>query len=185
MRSLAALLALMLACDDPAPISPDASMDAGIDSGTDAGSDIDEEGCRILTLGERDFQFNLFSQLTGLRYPIEPNLEGAAADHLLIELYDSTTGGLPPLAIGTFELDAPPNDDLATCQHCFWLRVDETESGTVAAVYYQSEGAVTLDRVSDPLEPSFAGSTGRVVLRRATVTDDGHSTFVAGGDCVS
>jgi cysteine-rich repeat protein len=195
MRSLLALLLLpsmlaTVACGDGStPTQPDASTNGSPDassSGMDAGTGLDEDGCRILTLGRRDFEFNLFGQITGLRYLMTPNLDGPAEDYLLFELYDSTTeGGLPALMPGTFDLAASGNDDLATCQHCFWVKVDETESGTVAAIYYQSEGTLTLDRVSDPIEPVFAGSTSRVVLRRATVTDDGHSVFTPGGDCVS
>src|SRR5688572_3857659 len=96
---LALVLPALLACgDDSVPATPDASTnDAGMDAGTDAGTGLDEDGCRILTLGERDFQFNIFGQLTGLRYSVTPNLDEAATDYLLIELYDSFTGGLPPL----------------------------------------------------------------------------------------
>lgn len=156
--------------------------DAG-DAGSDAG--LDPDGCRALELGPRSFQFNLFGQLTGLNYEVSPNLDGARADTLLFELYDSSTGGLPVLAPGTFDLAVAPNDDLATCQHCFWIKVDESETGTVAAIYYQAEGELTLEIARDPFEPLFKGSAERVVLRRATIDENGHVTFVENGDCVS
>lgn len=177
--------------DDPSPPSDagsdaaDAGADVGVDGGGEGDSGLDEDGCRVLTLGPRDFQFNLFGQLTGLRYPVVPNLDETAADFLLLELYDSTTEGVPALQVGTFDLAAPGNDNLGTCQHCLWVRVDETPEGVVPAVYYQTEGSITLDVVTDPLEPIFAGSTGRVVLRRATVNEEGHSVLAPEGDCVS
>lgn len=193
MRSTFALflLPLILACgDDPSASPPDASVgDAGTvrDGGApDGGSELDEDGCRILTLGPRDFQVNGFNQLTGIRMAVTPNLDDAATDFLLLELYDSTTGGgLPALAPGSFDLTTDGNDDLATCQHCLWLKVDEAEDGTVDAIYYQTKGTLTLTRVEDPFSPDFAGSTERVVLRRATITEDGRSVLEPGGDCVS
>ena len=105
---------LVLACgdDDPAPpdggtdAGHDAGHDSGADAGPDAGTEVDEEGCRVLTLGARDFQFNLFGQLTGLRYSVGPNLGAETADVLLVEFYDSTTEGLPALSPGTFDLAA-------------------------------------------------------------------------------
>ncbi|MCE9572354.1 MAG: DUF4215 domain-containing protein [Deltaproteobacteria bacterium] len=174
--ALAALLMLAACGDNAAPAMPDGGV------GPDAG---DPDGCRVVTLGEPDFQFNLFGQLTGLRYPVTPNLEGAAADVLRVELYDSTTGGLPPLATGTFDLGAAPDDDLATCQHCVWLSTDDQPDAALGIVYYQAAGSLTLTQVADPIEPVFAGKTSRVVLRRATVTTDGHVQLVDGGDCVA
>src|SRR5688572_8338360 len=106
MRFLPVLfvLPLVFACgDEDGSNSPDVSTnirDAGADAGADAGSDagtdsgIDPDGCRVLTLGPRDFQFNLFGQLTGLVYPVTPNIDDDLTDRLLIELYDSFTGGL-------------------------------------------------------------------------------------------
>ncbi|MCK6549830.1 DUF4215 domain-containing protein [Myxococcota bacterium] len=204
MRALLAILVLptLVACGDgggPSPLDasttdagvPDAAPPDAGDAGTtdagagDAGTGLDEDGCRILTLGERGFQFNLFGQLTGLRYGVSPNLEGVDGDHLLVELYDSTTGGLPALTTGTFDLASGVNDNLGTCQHCVWLKVDESPDGVVETIYYQTQGTLTLTRVSDPFEPAFAGSSSRIVLRRASVTDEGRSVLVPDGDCVS
>ena len=143
----------------------------------------DEDGCRILTVGRHDFQFNLFDQLLGVRFPVTPNLEGARADVLRVELFDSTTPDLPPLTPGTFDLATASN--LATCQHCVWVEVDATGDGSVETIYLATEGSLTIDLVADPLAPVFAAHTGRVVLRRAQVGEHGHSTLVPDGDCVS
>lgn len=159
--------------DTPMPDAPGAPPDAGFD----------EDGCRILTVGQRDFQFNIFGQLLGLRYPVTPNLDGERSDVLRIELYDSTTPDLPPLTTGTFDLSTMT--DLGTCQHCVWVEVDENEDGFLDAIYIATQGTLTLDLVNDPLEPIFTGRTSRVVLRRAQVDETGHSTLVPGGDCVS
>lgn len=154
----------------------DASVDAAVDP----------DGCQVLALGRPDFQFNLFGQLTGLRFPTEPGLGGDGPDALLVELYDSTTGGLPPLEPGTFDLAASPNDNLGTCQHCVWVVVDEDPAAPLGTIYYQTEGSITLTQVADPLfDPVIAGSTSRVVMRRATVGVDGRSELAADGDCVA
>src|SRR5687767_6054407 len=93
---------LLAACDDDATeVTPDAG-----------------ESCQTLSVGERDLAFNFFGQLTGVSYGVD-----GRTDRLRVELYDSTTGGLPPLSTGSFDLAAPPNDNLATCQHCVWLPV--------------------------------------------------------------
>lgn len=182
-RFALSLLLALPACGGGGSDEPDGGV--GVDAGLDSG--LDPDGCRILTLGEPEFQLNLFQQVTGLRYPVEPNLEGEAGDVLLVELYDSTTGdGLPPLTAGTYDLGAAPNDDLNTCQHCVWLITDDQQpGGALDPIYFQSQGTLTLDQVTDPLEPVFTGSTSRVVLRRARYTAEGEFLFEPEGDCVS
>lgn len=162
--------------DNQSVLDPDAGMPP-VDSG------LDEDGCRILTVGERDFQFNLIDQLLGLRFPVTPNLDASRTDVLHVELWDSTTPGLPPLVPGTFDLAT--QSDLATCQHCVWVDVDATDDGSVDDIYVATEGSLTIETVTDPLEPVFAGHSGRIVLRRATVGDGTVTTLVPGGDCVS
>jgi cysteine-rich repeat protein len=176
-RSAALAAACLLsACGDnraaPAP-----------DDGMPPDSGLDEDGCRILTLGQKDFQFNLIEQILGVRFPVTPNLEGNDDDFLRVELWDSTTPGLPPLATGTFDLSLTP--DLATCQHCVWVELDAKDDGTVGAIYIATEGSITVTKVTDPLDLEFAGSTSRVVMRRATVGENGATTLVPEGDCVS
>ncbi|HKE18062.1 MAG TPA: DUF4215 domain-containing protein [Kofleriaceae bacterium] len=172
--------------DDLERLGRDGGEGGGADAGTEVDASVDPDGCQVLTLGRPDFQFNFFGQLTGLRYPFEPSLGGGAPDALLVELYDSTTGGLPPLETGTFDLSAPPDDNLGTCQHCVWVVVDEVPDGPLGAIYYQTEGELTLTSVVDPLfDPVFAGSTSRVVMRRATVGEDGSSQLVPDGDCAA
>ncbi len=181
-RSLLAAFALVLglaACGDNRSVpAPDAPTD---DPPPDSG--LDEDGCRILTVGSRDFQFNLFEQLLGVRFPVTPNLDGERTDVLHVELFDSTTPDLPPLTTGTFDLSTVT--DLATCQHCVWVEVDATDDGNVDAIYLATEGSLTIDKVSDPLEPVIAAHSSRIVLRRAQVGENGHSTLVPDGDCVS
>ncbi|MCC7542237.1 MAG: DUF4215 domain-containing protein [Deltaproteobacteria bacterium] len=155
------------------------------DGGADAdGGGVDSEGCRVLALGRPTFHYNLFNQLLGVRYPIENGLADDGPDFLLVELYDSTTPDLPTLEPGMFDLGEAPNDNLATCQHCVWVEVDELPGTPPEDIYYAASGTLDLETVQDPLTPVFAGTTGRVVLRRATVVE-GRSTFTPGGDCVS
>ena len=176
--ALTLAIALAAGCGDNHSIEP--RPDAPV---TPPDSGLDEDGCRILTVGTRDFEFNLFDQLLGLRFPVTPALDGAGSDVLHVDLYDSTTPDLPPLTTGTFDLSTMTN--LATCQHCVWVEVDESEDGLIDAIYFATEGTLTIDKITDPLEPVFAGQTSRVVLRRAHVDENGHSTLVADGDCVS
>jgi len=153
------------------------------DAGMQPDSGLDEDGCRILAVGDKDFQFNLLDQILGVRFPVTPNLEGPREDILHVELWDSTTPGLPALTTGTFELST--QSDLQTCQHCVFVDLDATDDGTISNIYIATEGTLTVDKVTDPLEPVFAGHTSRIVLRRATVGDNVATTLVPGGDCVS
>jgi cysteine-rich repeat protein len=182
MKSPALSAALVIASalaacgDNHETPAPDAGMPP-VDSG------LDEDGCRILELGPRDFQFNIFEQLLGVKFPVTPNLDGNRSDALLIELYDSTTPELPPLTTGTFDLAT--NTDLATCQHCVWVELDAPEDAPSSAVYFATQGTITIDKISDPLDAVFAAHTSRIVLRRASFDEEGHSQLVPGGDCVS
>jgi cysteine-rich repeat protein len=172
--ALPALLVAVAACGDNLAGGPDGPP------APDAGPE-----CRAVTVSRRDFTFNLFGQLTGLRHEVAPGLGGAAADVLRVELYDSTTPGLGALATGTFDLATAPNDNLGTCQHCVWISVDDDPAAALGTIYYQTAGSITLTAVVDPLELVFAGELSTVVLREATVDNDGRSTLVDGGDCVS
>jgi cysteine-rich repeat protein len=174
ITAILASLAALAACGDNVSTSPDAT------SGPPDASD----GCTAVALGAQDFQANLFGQLTGVRYAIAPAIDGALPEALLVELYDSTTGGLPPLVTGTFALGVGPNGNLGTCQHCVWIPVDWDELSPLGTVFVATEGTITLTAVEDPLSPVFAGSTSEIVLREATIDDTGASVLVDGGRCL-
>jgi cysteine-rich repeat protein len=179
MRRTALVLILLFcaaACGDNSsnPVEPDAGVTP----------DAPDDGCTVVELGAQDFQANLFGQLTGVRYGVTPNFDGELPESLIVELYDSTTFGLPPLATGTFELGTAPNDNLATCQHCVWMPVDWDTVSPLGTVFLATEGSITLTIVEDPLSPVFAGSTTEIVMREATVGEDGATTLVDGGRCV-
>lgn len=175
LHRLLFLLVVLAACgdDERTPDHPDGGVDP------DAG-----DGCTELELGEQTFQANLFGQLTGVRYPVSPAIDGELAETLFIELYDSTTKGLPPLETGTFPLGEAPNDDLATCQHCVWVAVDWDEVSPLTTVFVATEGTITLTTVEDPLSVVFAGTTSEIVLREATLDETGATTLVDGGRCL-
>ena len=141
------------------------------------------DDCVELTPGRQDFQVNLFGQITGVRFPVSPNLDEAQGETLLVELYDSSTPDLPPLQTGTFPLGAPPNDSLLTCQHCVWMPLDWDGASSISRLFVASEGQLTLTQVSDPLESIFAGTVSGLVMREAQVTEEGDLTFVVGGRC--
>jgi cysteine-rich repeat protein len=172
-------LLMLPACGDGH--SPPPAPDGG------TGKIYDEEGCQILTLERpRLWATPGFFATTGLRYPVVTPLDGARADFLYLELFGpDVVGGLPPLTTGSIDLSAAPNNDLATCQHCMWLKVDEQPDTDPKVIYYQSKGTLTLSQVTEPLD-IFAGNTSRIVFRRAKLKDDqGHIEFEPGGDCVS
>lgn len=182
-----AVVALVTACgDDPEPAVPDAGTpDAGSPDGgnvPDAGQD-DGDDCTPITLGAQSFQLNLFGQLTGVRFAVSPGFGEELPESLLVELYDSTTNGLPPLEPGTFALGTAPNDNLATCQHCVWIPVDWDGVSPMTTVLLATEGSITLSQVEDPLSWIFIGSTTDLVLREATIDETGHTTLVDGGRC--
>ncbi len=167
----AILVAASIACGDGGNDAPDAAPDSAIDE------------CVTLTLDERSFQTNLFGQLTGLSYAVAPEIGGDTPERLLIELYDSTTEGLPPLIAGTFALGAPPNDQLATCQHCVWMPLDWNGVEAVTTVLFATEGELTLTAVADPLDIVFAGTLANVVLREATLDENGNAVLRPDGAC--
>jgi cysteine-rich repeat protein len=170
---IAALAGLAGACgDNLAPAAPDGGLPDAADE------------CTALVLGERDFHFDLFGQFLGLTFPVETPIGAATPETLMVELYDSSTGGLPPLAPGTFRLDQPPNDDLATCQHCLWIPLDWDGGGPLQRVLYATEGSITLTQIEDPLSLVMAATTSAVVLREATIDKTGVTTLVDGGRCV-
>ena len=135
--------------------------------------------CPALELGTARLQFNWFSQLTGVRYPIKSG--ELAGSFLVVELYDASSGNLPALATGTFDLASEVNANLATCQHCAYI-AKELNDGTYEVQYFQAQGSVELTKVTDPLEPIFAGVVS-AQLRAATADDAGISTFVPDGAC--
>jgi len=166
----AILVALLAACGDNTRATVDAGPDAPVDP---------VDACPALELGTARLQFNFFNQLTGVRYPIEGGeLDGAL---LVIELYDATTEGLPPLATGRFDLASAPDGNLATCQHCAYI-ARERADGSLELQYFQAQGSIELTTVTDPLEPVFAGVLA-AQLRAATADDTGQSTFVPDGAC--
>jgi cysteine-rich repeat protein len=131
--------------------------------------------CPALELGTARLQFNIFNEVTGVRYPVI----GSEDTFFVVELYDSTTPGLPPLATGTFDLATETN--LATCQHCAYIAKEQADS-TYRVQYFQAAGSVTLTTITDPLDPVFAGGI-TVQLHEATADETGTSTFVEGGAC--
>jgi cysteine-rich repeat protein len=140
--------------------------------------------CTTLVLGQRDFHFDLFGQMLGMKFPVETAIGGSRQEELLVELYDSSTGGLPPLTTGTFALDAPPNDNLATCQHCIWFPIDWDGFSPIQRIMYAVEGSITLEQVEDPMSIVFAAGTSEVLMREAEIDEKGNTTFVDGGRCV-
>ncbi len=169
------LLLVVSACGDNAKVNggaPDASL-------ADARANDAADPCPALALGSPRLQFNLGGQLTGLRYPItSADLTDTV---LLVELYDASTGGLPPLAPGTFGLATPPDDDLATCQHCVYLAKPRPD-GTLDVSFFQVAGTMQVRDVSDPFTPVFSGDL-TAELHAATSDANSHVTFVPDGSC--
>jgi cysteine-rich repeat protein len=168
MHRLLVVLALVAACGDNGTRPP-------ID---DSPPDTPEDPCPPLELGTARLQFN-FGSLTGIRYPIKSgDLKGS---FLLVELYDSNSPDLPPLAPGTFDLTSPQNSNLRTCQHCVFIAKDRPD-GTLDVSYYQTKGSVQLTQITDPLEAVFAGSV-TAELHAATADEVGNTTLVTNGAC--
>src|SRR5689334_20389457 len=102
MQRILAVLVLLAACGDNSP---------PVDPPDDIPPD-ETDPCPALELGPPRLQFNWFSQVTGIRYPIKSgDLKGS---FLLVELYDSTSPNLPALTTGTFDLTAGSNTNLST-----------------------------------------------------------------------
>ena len=161
------------ACGDNHATAPDSGVPDG------RTGDAPADACPVLQLGTARLQLNAFGQLTGLRYPV---LDPALPDTLLlVELYDSTTPGLPALTTGAFDLAGAPETDLATCQHCVYLGTPASD-GTVRTRFFQTAGSLTLTTVEDPLAPVFAGAV-TAELHEVTVDDQSHVTPVPGGAC--
>ena len=163
---------LALGCGDNQGFTPDAAAVVP-----------DADPCALLELGEPFIQFNTFGQLTGLRYPI---IQGAPKGHLLVlELYDSSTEGLPALTTGTFDLGLAPNNEIATCQHCIFIAepTQGVNGETLKVLAFQQRGSVLLTTVVDPLESIFAG-TFQAQLQQVVVDDANQTTIVPNGQCM-
>src|SRR5688572_10838237 len=84
------------------------------EAGAAGGGPDEPSSCPPALVGRGRFFFNVFGELTGLRYPLLENLgDPELADYMLIELYDSTSesadGFLPPLETGSFDLSVAPD----------------------------------------------------------------------------
>jgi cysteine-rich repeat protein len=156
----------------------------GGSSGTSGTGGSGAESCQLLELAQFDYQRNQVGQATGVRFPIKQTLgDRGLIDALIVEVYDSTTEGLGKLVPGTFDLSAPLDAQLATCQHCVYVWQDEQFLLPPGKTFHASRGAMTITAVDDPYQDQLAGSLSGVVLEEVTVGSDGRYEKVAGGGC--
>jgi cysteine-rich repeat protein len=164
-------------CGDNTLTAPDAGRN-------DASPDAVVDRCTLLDVSLPRFQYNSVGQLNGLRYAIRnPEFKDLV---LLMELYDESTGNVPKLVPGSFELSTAPNNNLATCQHCVYI-AQETKSAEGSVVtnarLFQTSGTMSLSKVSDPFDNMFAG-TFIAELAEVTIDAQNNSTPIANGRCV-
>lgn len=84
---------------------------------------------------------------------------------------------------GTFDLANAINDNLATCAQCVLVLEDLDASGAPARAYYPSSGVLVVEPI-DAFPYATIGLAG-VTLVEVTLDDEGVSSAVEGGACVT
>jgi cysteine-rich repeat protein len=170
MHRFLVLLVLLAACGD--------NHDTHMNTPDAPPEEVDP--CPPLELGTPRLQLNVFDEVTGVRYPIKGG--DLAGSFLVVEMYDATTGGLPALATGTYDLASGVNTNLATCQHCAFIGKERDGGTSYEVQFFQAQGSMQLTKVTDPLEPVFAGVI-TAQLKAATANEMGTTSFVPDGAC--
>lgn len=159
------------------PSLPDGGASA--DAGGDAG-DVSE--CAEIAIGpvQLDVQWDVETVYSA---PVTTTLGGAAPDHLVFNFvnYNERIG---PLAIGTFSLSEPPNDNRGPCAECVSVFVDQVnESSPPQKTFFQSAGSIRLE--ADPRTAVFRGRVEGLALVEVTIDPFTlESAVVEGGDCL-
>ena len=114
---------------------------------------------------------------------VAPEVEGAYRTAAVIELYDGWgPPGLPPLAIGSFDLAAAPDDAYGSCQHCVTL-ITPDSSEIPTRTFFQTGGTFELTKL-DPYDRTIAaGKASDVTLSEVTMKEDGTWEAVPDGGC--
>ncbi|WP_272428983.1 DUF4215 domain-containing protein [Polyangium jinanense] len=174
-------MALLAGCSEDVPAPPDNST-GGSGGAGGAGGSGGQGGCPTL-----DVSLTQIYRFTDAYFSVAADVSPAAPDayrtQAVLEIYNEwTTPDLPPLATGTFDLAAAPNDHYGSCQHCVTvITPDSSEMPT--RTFFQTGGTIELTKL-DPNDPSIAaGKITNVTLSEVTRKEDGTWEPVPEGGC--
>lgn len=85
---------------------------------------------------------------------------------------------------GDFDLTSAINDNFATCEQCVLVLEDVDAEGAPARIYYPSAGTMEVVEAAEGF-PYVVVSLADVELVEVTIDEDGISTPVDGGECLS
>lgn len=114
---------------------------------------------------------------------VTPTFGAAPAPDYLVMQFINYNERIGDLAVGTFPLDAAPNDNFGTCPECIAIWVDQPDiSGQPSKLLFQRSGTIRLDR--DPRSRQLKGRIEGLTLHEIEVDPMTlSSTFVEGGAC--
>lgn len=173
------VLALLLAPLLPGCSCPGTMVPGAPDAGTDGGDALD---CQLIEVG--DIKLDVQQDVQTLySAELETDLGTGVTDFLVFH-FVNVNERVGPLGAGTFSLTDEPNDNRGTCAECVSVFEDQlNETAVPQAVFFQSEGSITLD--VNPRTQILEGVLEDVVLVEVTI--DGatlESTPVRGGRCL-
>ncbi|MRG96994.1 DUF4215 domain-containing protein [Polyangium spumosum] len=170
-------LALLAGCSDDVPRPPDNTGGSG-----GAGGQGGEGGCPTLDVSLTQV-YRFTDAYFSVQAKVSPGAQDAYQTLAVIELYNEwTSPHLPPLASGTFDLGAAPNDAYGTCQHCVTV-ITPDSSEIPTRTFFQTGGTIELTKL-DPNDSSIAaGKVENVTLSEVARKEDGTWEAVPGGGC--
>ena len=135
--------------------------------------------CIEITPGQ--FASSVAAAYTVYRTGFTPNQGSDEADRFSLSVqgppdYDGA-------ATGTFDLTQNGDDNYKTCTRCFLAIVDP--NGATRKVFYPSHGTLVIDAGSKPLNGNLSATVTNLELVEVTIANDGTSTPVVDGACLS
>ena len=175
-----------LGCPDQDPSSTGGAGGATSTGGGGAGGNTGGGGydgpCTVLSVGDTSLYFASVAAV-GVEAPVLPKVPDLSKTRLTMELYeDDGSGSLPPLTTGTFDFQAPPDDNYGTCQHCVLL-VAYDLGGAPKRAFYPASGTLRVDEVPVDFDSVVVGRAEQMDLVEVIQNPDFTWEVLPGGDC--
>lgn len=176
--AIGCVMALLGGCADGDTTPPD----TGGSGGTGGAGGGGEGGCPVL-----DVSLTQIYRFTDAHFSVQADVSPGAPDAYrtlaVLEVYDEwSSPGLPPLATGSFDLAAAPNDAYGTCQHCVTV-ITPDSSEIPARTFFQTGGTIELTKLDPDDWTIAAGKVTDVTLSEVTQKEDGTWEAAPGGGC--
>lgn len=173
-------MALLAGCSDDVPPSDTGTGGTGGTGGS--GGSGGQGGCPTLDVSLTQI-YRFTDAYFSVQADVSPSVPDAYRTQAVLEIYNEwTSPDLPPLATGTFDLAAAPNDHYGSCQHCVTV-ITPDSSEIPTRTFFQTGGTIELTKL-DPNDPSIAaGKITNVTLSEVTQKEDGTWEPVPEGGC--